>query len=80
MNTFTAHTLNCVEKTWDEAELHCQVEGGHLASLGTEEEHQQVADMVGWYSVWIGGRYQKEKEEWGKEMMICVTGNLGLSE
>ena len=46
-----------------EAESHCQSEGGHLASVTSEEEHRMVA-AVAEYKVWIGGSDQEEEGVW----------------
>ena len=40
--TFTLHTT---EKTWLEAESYCQREGGHLASVTTEEVNQVLENV-----------------------------------
>ena len=49
------------KKSWDEAQAHCQNEGGHLASFETEEELDMVENkaQVSWdksIAVWLGGR------------------------
>ena len=49
-------------KTWPEAEAHCQSEGGHLASV-TSQEEQEVAKAAGW-SGWLGGSNQETEGRW----------------
>ena len=42
-------------KTWADAEAHCQGEGGHLASVLTEEEQGEVTTAARGTWVWLGG-------------------------
>ena len=53
-------------KNWTKAEAHCQAEGGHLASVTTEEEWQQVKSLASGVAggVHIGGSYQEEEGVW----------------
>ena len=61
VSTFTLHTT---EKNWSEAESDCQNEGGHLASVTTEEVNQVVKHIAGNNNgVWLGGRGRKEEGE-----------------
>ena len=70
MPNFTLHTT---KKTWSEAESECQKEGGHLASVTSEEVNQVVAEVAGGNGVWLGGRGRKkggeltwsDKSTWG---------------
>ena len=60
MPNFTLHTT---EKTWSEAESECQKEGGHLASVTSEEVNQAVKNVADGNRVWLGGRGRKEDGE-----------------
>ena len=65
-------------RTWDEAKKVCQGQGGHLASVVTEEEKQDVfllaqgeEDDFIWFSeyrdaetVWIGATDRVEEGSW----------------
>ena len=51
-------------KNWAEAESHCQKEEGHLASVTSEWEQEQVEGMVGDKHVWIGGTDQVQEGRW----------------
>ena len=51
--------LHNEQKTWEEAEAHCQGGGGHLASILTAEEDLEVMSLVGEKNVWIGGKGRK---------------------
>ena len=59
ISTFTFYTTG---KTWAEAESDCQKEGGHLASVTSEEVNLLIKNVTGDKSVWLGGR--KELGEW----------------
>jgi len=48
-------------KTWEDAEVHCQQLGGHLASLHTKEENEFIGKTTKG-TVWIGGK--KVGSEW----------------
>ena len=59
------YTLHKEIKTWYEAESQCQSEGGHLASIVTKEEWQQVMTVAaGEYKVWLGGTEEQEEGRW----------------
>ena len=51
-------------KTWPDAEAHCQREGGHLASVLTEEEKKYAMAASGGLSVWLGGTDQEKEGRW----------------
>ena len=52
-------------KSWTDAEAHCQAEGGHLASVHTEDDNKEVRDVAGEeWAVWLGGRRQDESQVW----------------
>ena len=55
-------TLHTTKKNWTEAEAECRSEGGHLASVISEEENQELKRVAGNKYVWLGGR--KELGEW----------------
>ena len=57
-------TLHKASKTWSEAESDCQKEGGHLASVISEEVNQVVKNMVDEGLVWLGGRRTDEQWTW----------------
>ena len=60
----TVFTLHTTQMNWSEAESVCQREGGHLASVTSEEENQLVKDVADDldHSVWLGGN--KVLGEW----------------
>ena len=51
-------------KSWAAAEAHCQGEGGHLASILTEEEELKILTLVGDENVWIGGKDRESNWVW----------------
>ena len=55
-------TLHSTKKNWTEAESFCQKEGGHLASVTSEEVNQVVTDVAAGNDVWLGGT--KVRGEW----------------
>merc|ERR1711994_407616 len=50
-------------KTWEEAEAECQSEGGHLASVTSEEVNEEIRRLAGYSPVWIG-LAKMESGEW----------------
>ena len=53
------------KKTWADAKAHCQVEGGHLASVHTAEDNRKISLVAGSVAtVWIGGSDQEEEGVW----------------
>ena len=42
------------EKTWEDAETHCQGEGGHLASVLDKDDQKEMTKAGGLFG-WIGG-------------------------
>ena len=53
------------EKTWSNAEAHCQADGGHLASVISEGEQEEVIaelDDKSW--VWLGGSDSDSEGVW----------------
>ena len=49
-------------KTWWDAEAHCQKEGGHLASVLTDEEQKEVGALA--TKVCLGGSDQEKEGVW----------------
>ena len=53
------------KKSWAYAEAHCQWEGGHLASIMSQEDQQEVKDVVnGQKYTWIGGNDMTKEGQW----------------
>ena len=52
------------KKTWADAEAHCQGERGHLGSVHTEEEGQEVEALTGGSDTWLGSTDQEEEGVW----------------
>ena len=53
------------KKTWNDAESHCQEEGGHLASVHLAEEKQEVSGLArDQTAVWLGGTDVDEEGVW----------------
>ena len=50
--------------SWSAAEAHCQKEGGHLASVLTEEEQEEVRLVAEGQEVWLGGSDQEQEGVW----------------
>ena len=46
------------------AEEFCVNQGGHLASVGSQEEENKLESFVGWNYVWLGGRRKEGGEGW----------------
>ena len=59
----TNYTRHDEEKSWGEAEVQCQKEGGHLASV-TSEEADQAVRLGGLDKYWLGGIRRKGGREW----------------
>ena len=43
---------------------YCVSQGGHLASVGSEREFEQMKKVAGDYNVWLGGKRTAEGESW----------------
>ena len=52
-------------RSWKDAESFCQERGGHLASILSEEEHEEVRSKAGTTILWIGGSYREEEAGFG---------------
>ena len=46
------------------AEEFCVNQGGHLASVGSEEEQDELEKVGGYNDVWLGGRRKTGKDDW----------------
>ena len=57
-------------KTWSDAEAHCQREGGHLASVVTQDEEDMVVAATGGDTVWLGGTNQEGIWRWTDESVF----------
>ena len=72
--TMIIYTLHKNEKTWQEADDECYRNGGHLASVTSEEVHEILKELI--YSsqsvpdtiraLWLGGK--SEVGEWRWEL------------
>ena len=58
------YNLYKLHKTWDDAEAHCQAEGGHLASIRTDEQEMEVMTLTGGLNVWLGGTDSEQEGNW----------------
>ena len=58
------YKLYTEKKTWSDAEAHCQKVGGHLASVLSQEEQEEVTAAAGGKTVWIGGNNQDQEGRW----------------
>ena len=47
-------TLHATDKTWTDAESTCQKEGGHIASVMSEEVNKVVKKVAPSKNVWLG--------------------------
>ena len=63
-----AYKLHTTEKNWTEAETECQREGGHLASVTTEEVKEVISSMAYIHTdsgrVWLGGKRVSGEWNW----------------
>ena len=64
INLLPTFTFHPTPKTWSKAELACQKEGGHLASVTSDEVNQAVKNVARGHWVWLGGRKKSEKWTW----------------
>ena len=59
------YKLYTERKTWVDAEATCQEEGGHLASVLSDEEQEEVrAAKIGVSHIWIGATDSREEGVW----------------
>ena len=76
------------EMSWEDAEAHCQMHGGHLTSILTEEEQQEVIKVADGKHAWIGGRDPSVKgvwqwsdgSAWNYSTFINSWGNGGVNK
>ena len=65
-------------RNWSDAETFCKASGGHLASVGSSAEYQQMFDTIGDYHVWLGGTSMNTSGIWqwsdGKEWAFTKWG------
>ena len=52
------------ELNWNDADTHCKGAGGHLASMHSDEEQENVAEIGDGNFIWIGGNNKEEKGVW----------------
>ena len=50
------------QKSWTEAEKHCQNLGGHLAAVTNERIHNFILSKK--VAVWVGGTDQEREDRW----------------
>ena len=70
------------KKTWVEAETHCQLGGGHLASILKLNEQKEVSALSG-SELWIGGSDQEEEGAWNwtdKSVWDYTAWDVGAGE
>ena len=60
----STYTFHKSKKNWTEAEAECQRNGGHLASVTSNELYEELKDAFGSVSVWLGGRRELGKWSW----------------
>ena len=51
-------------KTWQDADTFCEGRGGHLASIKSEKEQQEISMTSQGDPVWVGGSDKKEEGTW----------------
>ena len=47
-NVFT-YTFHATKKSWNDAQLTCEADGGNLASIHSAEENEIIKNMIGGY-------------------------------
>ena len=73
------YKLYTSKKNWQQAERHCENESGHLASIHSEQENQEVAKFVGdGRKIWIGG--SKPKERWKRSWRWTDGSTWGFTK
>ena len=65
---YTEH--NADHMTWVDAEAHCQREGGHLASIHSDDQALELGLLSAGGSYWIGAAY-----DWGQGAWIWTDGS-----
>ena len=78
--TVIMYTFHRTDKNWEDADTHCQTDGGHLASITSEEENQMLRRVWGFSGkvVWVGGRVNLGNWRWSDnstwQLEECATG------
>ena len=52
------------EKSWSDAESHCQMKGGHLVPVTSQKDQEEMKSLAGGQSVWIGAYGLKTEGSW----------------
>ena len=60
-NTYKYYTDSA---TWYTANQFCEEQGGHLLTIGSEEEHNKVFSEIGDIQIWTGGRKESGSWQW----------------
>ena len=64
------YELHTEKKTWPEAEAVCQQEGGHLASVASEEENEALRKAGGDNRyIWLGAKQESGVMSWSDESL-----------
>ena len=50
--------------SWQKAEEFCQQKGGHLASIASKEEQEELVNLVGDRFFWLGGSDAQREGQW----------------
>lgn len=63
---FNGHYYQVIttELTWEQAELQCELKGGHLVTITSQEEQDFVYGLTGEDDAWLGGKYVNGKWTW----------------
>ena len=52
------------KKSWSEAEEFCQRKGGHLASIVSQKEQEELVGLLGSRYFWLGGSDAEKEGQW----------------
>lgn len=71
------HTYEIIagDLSWQEAETVCEEMGGHLATITSEEEYEEICELAsdsGLMYLWLGSCLESDSEEW--ENNSWITG------
>lgn len=63
---FNGHYYQVIttELKWEQAELQCELKGGHLATITSQEEQDFIYSLTGKDDTWIGGKCVNGKWTW----------------
>lgn len=69
------HTYHIVaaDLSWEEAKAACEKDGGHLATITSQEEYDKISKLAtssGLTYLWIGGNVSSDTEAWGDSSWI----------